>query len=139
MKCFNCEQDGHMAWQCPWKHELSGIPDPIPADSTPTPPPFDPTRQEGRPPTAGYLAERERLGMPSDPQAIALLEARCPWCDSGPWQHCLNRALGTVTPFHEARWTAAGMQAPRRAVYADVARRQVDEIRTEREKANITG
>jgi len=124
MRCFNCGQDGHIAPNCRWLPELAA--DPL----------F--MRRPADPPSAEYLAEKERLGMPAHPAAVALLAVACPWCDSGPKSPCVNRALGTPTVWHEARYTAAGIEPPRRPLYADVARRQVDEARAGLDKVGIT-
>jgi hypothetical protein len=50
-----------------------------------------PPRWPGTPPTAAYLAERERLGMPS--RALTLSRS-CEWCGVGPYQECIVRATG---------------------------------------------
>jgi pyruvate/2-oxoacid:ferredoxin oxidoreductase beta subunit len=71
---------------------------------TGVPPGYDdavPPRWPGAPPSAAYLAERERLGFPS--RALALSRA-CPWCGAGPYQECIVMATGRrLTRAHEAR------------------------------------
>jgi hypothetical protein len=72
---------------------MTGVP---PGYSTPVPP-----RWPGVPPTADYLAERERLGMPS--RALALSRG-CEWCGAAPYTECIVRATGRrLGRTHEAR------------------------------------
>jgi hypothetical protein len=61
-------------------------------------------RRRGVPPTAGYLAERERLGIPSGAQAITV---RCPWCGAPAFKPCTVNGTGRFRPPHEARIEAA--------------------------------
>jgi hypothetical protein len=132
MKCFNCQQEGHMAWQCDW------IPGAGPEWAT-TPQPLHVTRRPPDAPSDSYLTAKAELGMITNPDLITLLATPCPWCLSGPHQVCVNRALGTPKrDYHEARYTAAGVEPPRRPALADVARRQVDEMRAERDKVTLT-
>jgi len=124
MKCFNCQQDGHIARDCQWHRELQAPP-PLPAA-----PPPSLTRRPAEPPSADYLTAKAELGIPRNPHAVALLTARCPWCLAGPWQHCVNRATGILKHDpHEARYRQAGIDPPQRPALADVARRQADEAR----------
>lgn len=54
-----------------------------------------------RPPTAEYLAERERLGMPSNPEVI---NQACPYCGARELRPCRIRGSGTsIKGFHPAR------------------------------------
>jgi hypothetical protein len=57
------------------------------------------------PPGASYLAERERLGMPSQPGPRT---RTCPWCGADPGYPCQVRATSKLLPqVHEARKLAA--------------------------------
>ena len=56
-------------------------------------------------PAAAYLAERERLGIPSQ---VAILTRRCPWCHARPGEPCRVRATGwRITSPHHSRTGAA--------------------------------
>lgn len=132
MKCFNCKMEGHMAAQCTW---IAGV---GPAPARPAAPPRPASRVPGVPPTGDYQAAKAELGIPRNPDVAALMGAGCPWCAAGPWQHCLNRALGTVKErAHDARYRNAGIDVPLRPALADAARRQVDEVRAERAKTAL--
>lgn len=55
----------------------------------------------GTPPTAAYLLERIRLGMPSHAQSSTIT---CPWCDAAPFDACRNRITGQrLRDPHDAR------------------------------------
>lgn len=90
----------------------------------------------GTPPTDDYLTALAELGIVRDPDGVRVLAVTCPWCGSGPRQRCINRVLGTQTFFHEKRYEQAGLEPPQRPPLADVARRQVDEVRDERARAD---
>jgi hypothetical protein len=54
-----------------------------------------------KPPTAEYLAERERLGMPSGP---GLINVPCPYCGAAELRPCRIRGTGqSIRGFHPAR------------------------------------
>jgi hypothetical protein len=94
-----------------------------------------PRWNEPAPPNEQYLAVRAMLGMAShvSEERVALLRVRCPWCDSGMWQPCVNTAMQTPKREpHEARYIAADLAVPRRRSDAGTARRQVEEARAER-------
>ena len=57
-------------------------------------------RRHPSPPTAEYLAVRQRLGIPSQPDVIW---RRCPWCDVAPGQPCRVPGTGKIRQPHEAR------------------------------------
>ena len=62
-------------------------------------------RRPGVPPTAGYLATRERLGFPSRPAAV---RRRCPWCEADEFTACRVKATGRrLRQQHEARQAEA--------------------------------
>lgn len=125
MKCFNCQQEGHVAAECRWYTELT--------PALPRRPDAVPPRRDPEPPSASYLQARAELGTPANPAIAEILGVRCPWCEAGPWQHCVNRALGTPKQRpHEARYQAAKVPVPAAPDLADVARRQVDEYRAAR-------
>ena len=63
-----------------------------------------PSHRQGTPPTAEYLAARERLGMPSRPSVIA---RPCSWCGAGPAAACRVRGTGRYRQPHDAREAAA--------------------------------
>ena len=92
----------------------------------------------GRPPPDDYLTALAELGIARDADGARVLAVTCPWCGSGPRQRCVNRALGTQTAYHEKRWQEAGLEPPLRPPLADIARRQVDEIREQRDKLQLT-
>lgn len=57
------------------------------------------------PPSAEYLAIRERLGSPSSGDALT---RRCPWCGSAPGERCQVSAVGKMRhPHHERQQEAA--------------------------------
>jgi Zinc knuckle len=131
MRCFNCQQEGHIASQCDW------VPGAGPGWATRSQP-LHITRRPPDAPSDSYLAAKAELGMPTRPDLVALLNASCPWCLAGPHQVCVNRALGTPKrDYHETRYTAAGLDAPLRPALADTARRQADEARAERDKVQL--
>lgn len=132
MKCYNCQTEGHIRSQCPYRRELAAVPD-LPEQGNVIPLPV--TRRRPDPPAESYLQAKAELGMPRRPDIAAILTAHCPWCDAGPWQPCVNRATETAKADpHEARYLAAGVEPPRRPALADVARRQADEAKAERER-----
>jgi hypothetical protein len=60
-----------------------------------------PPRWPGAPPTAEYLAERERLGFPS--RALELSRS-CRWCGASPYTECTVAATGKrMTRVHDSR------------------------------------
>lgn len=60
-----------------------------------------PARREGEPPSAEYLATRERLGFPSQPLALVI---GCAWCAAGTHEMCRVRGTGQRLPQpHQAR------------------------------------
>ena len=62
-------------------------------------------RRPGQPPSAEYLATRERLGFPSLP---GIIERPCEWCDADPFRPCRVRATGrTLARPHHARQAAS--------------------------------
>lgn len=128
MKCFNCDEEGHMAFEChreasTTRHRPAGILTP---------------HRPGRPPTDDYLTALAELGIVRNANAARVLAVTCPWCGSGPRDRCVNRALGTPAAFHEKRWQEAGLEPPRRPALADAARRQVDEMRAQESKVKLT-
>jgi hypothetical protein len=42
-------------------------------------------------------AEAKAIGMPAG-NAAELLAVTCPWCESGPWQSCVNPGTYTDSP-----------------------------------------
>jgi Zinc knuckle len=97
--CYLCGQEGHVRSECP-----SRVPVPAavaraePATGIIHPP--VPVWQEGEPPSAEYLQARAGLGH--TPGGEYLLVA-CPWCESGAFQPCVNRATGGTRNVHDAR------------------------------------
>lgn len=123
MKCYECGDDGHGAWDCPNKRYI--------ADGD-VYPPRPPLRHDPAPPTADYLEARQQLNMPSSGPQI--LSVACPWCKAPPWRRCHNPGTGRDTDPHTARQEAAGLgqHRPSRRL-RDLALRQAAESRRTRQ------
>ncbi|MGN6173920.1 MAG: zinc finger domain-containing protein [Streptosporangiaceae bacterium] len=66
-------------------------------------------RRPGVPPVAEYLAERERLGIPTGGAALTV---HCPWCGAQAFKACKVPGLDKPRRPHEARREAAEAAAP---------------------------
>jgi Zinc knuckle len=88
--CFRCGEPGHIVAQCPTRKRRKQPAAPQPPAGAEEgkiyhlPPPV-PARLPAVPPTLEYLQERQRLGMPSNAEALA---AACPWCHAATWAPC---------------------------------------------------
>jgi hypothetical protein len=102
--CFRCGDDDHLSYDCPQATPPRSAPPAIGPSGTagpgPTPHPPVPAWREPDPPSAEYIETRRQLGHHSGGE---FLMVRCPWCDSGVYQACINRATGQVTGVHQAR------------------------------------
>lgn len=120
LRCWNCQEPGHVAADCLYARELAR---PVTGPARPFP------MRDPDPPTPEYLEKRQQLGMPAAGPAV--LAAACPWCKSGLWRRCVNIATGAETDPHYARQESAGVAQPSLRL-AHIALRQVAESRAAR-------